>query len=134
MSFQMPCMRAELDKTLGLLLSDYFSNGFTYLEIQEFLRVYHRQAISLSTIKRRLKKLNLFRRPVKRILIDVATLLAAVREKLSGRGSNIGYRRVWVHLRKTAIKVRQEDVRRTILEYDPDGVSRRKRRKLRRRK
>ena len=134
MSFQMPCMRAELDKTLGLLLSDYFSNGFTYLEIQEFLRVYHRQAISLSTIKRRLKKLNLFRRPVKRILIDVATLLAAVREKLSGRGSNIGYRRVWVHLRKTAFKVRQEDVRQAILEYDPDGVSKRKRRKLRRRK
>ena len=134
MSFQMPCMRAELDKTLGLLLSDYFSNGFTYLEIQEFLRVYHRQAISLSTIKRRLKKLNLFRRPVKRILIDVATLLAAVREKLSGRGSNIGYRRVWVHLRKTGFKVRQEDIRRAILEYDPDGVSRRKRRKLRRRK
>ena len=134
MSFQIPCMRAELDKTLGLFLSDYFSNGFTYLEIQEFLRVYHRQAISLSTIKRHLKKLNLFRRPVKRILTDGATLLAAVREKLSGRGSNIGYRRVWVHLRKTAFKVRQEDVRQAILEYDPDGVSKRKRRKLRRRK
>ena len=81
-----------------------------------------------------MKKLNLFRRPVKRILTDGATLLTAVREELSGRGSNIGHRRVWVHLRKTGFKVRQEDVRRAILEYDPEGVSRRKRRKLRRRK
>ena len=94
MSFQIPCMRTKLDKTLDQLLSDYFSKGFTYLEIQEFLRFYHQQTIGLSTIKRHLKKLNLFRRPVERIRTDDATLLAAVTEKLSGSGCNIGYRRV----------------------------------------
>ena len=38
------------------------------------------------------------------------------------------------HLWKTGLTVRRDDVRRAILQYDPDGVSRRKRRKLRRRK
>ena len=36
MSFQIPCMWAELDKTLDQFLSDYFTKGFTYLEIQEY--------------------------------------------------------------------------------------------------
>ena len=122
MSFQIPCMRTELERTLDQLLSDYFTKGFTYLEIQEFLRVYHQQTIGLSTIKRHLKKLNLFSRPVERIRTDNATLLAAVREELSGSGSNIGYRRVWAHLRKTGLKVRRDNVSRAILQYDPDGV------------
>ena len=90
--------------------------------------------IGLSTIKRRLKKLNLFRSPVERIRTDDVTLLAAVREELSGSGSNIGYKRVLTHLWKTGLKVWREDVRRAILQYDPDGVLRRKRRKLRQRK
>ena len=68
MSFQIPCMRTKLDKTLDQLLSDYFPKGFTYLEIQKFLRFYHQQTIGLSTIKRLLKKLNLFRRPIERII------------------------------------------------------------------
>ena len=85
MSFQIPCMRTELD---------------------------------------------LFRRPVERIRTDDATLLAPVSEELSGSGSNIVHRRVWAHLRKTGLKVRRENVRRAILQCDPDGVSRKKRRKL----
>ena len=132
MSFQIPCMWTELNKNLDQLLSDYFTKGFTYLELKEFLRVYHQQTISLSTIKRHLKKLNLFSRRVERIRTDNAPLLAAVREELSGSGSSIGYRRVWAHLQKTGLKVRREDdVHRAILQDDPDGVSRRK---LRRRK
>ena len=119
MSFQIPCMRTELDRTLNQLLSD---KRFAYLEIQEFLCVYHQKTIGLPTIKRPLQKLNLFRHPVERIRTDDATLLAAVREELSGSGSNIGYRRVWAHLRKTGLKVRRDNVRRAILQYDPDGV------------
>ena len=134
MSFQIPGMQAELDKTLDLLLWDYFTKVFTYLEIQEFLGVYHQLTISLSTIKRHLKKCNLFRGPVERIQTDDAALLATVREELSGNGSNIGYRRVWAHLRKTGLKVWLEDVHPSILQYDLDGVLRRKQRKLRRRK
>ena len=134
MSFQIPCMQAQLDKTLDQLLSHYFTKGFTYLEIQEFLRVCDQLTISLSTVKRHSKKLNVFRRPVERIRTDDATLMVAVKEELSGSVSNIGYRRAWAHLWKTGLKVWQEDVQRAILPYGPDGVSRRKRRKLRRRK
>ena len=115
-------------------MSDYFTKGFTYLEIQELLRVYHQQTISLSTIKRHLKKLNLFRHPVESIRTDDTTLLATVRKELSGSGSNIGYKRVWAHLQKTDLKDRREDVRWAILQNDPDGVSKRNRRKLRWRK
>ena len=122
MSFQIPCMRTELDKNLDQLLSDYFTKGFTYLEIQEFLRIYHQQTIGLSTIKKHFKTLNLFRRPVERIRTDDATLLAAVRKELSGSRSSIGYRRVWAHLRKMSLKVRRDNVRRAILQYDPDEV------------
>ena len=50
-----------------------------------------------------------------------------------GSGSNIGYSRVWAHLRKTNLKVKRENVPRAILQYDLDGVSRTKR-KLRWRK
>ena len=102
-SFKVPCMRVELDKTLDQLLSDYFTKGFTYQEMQEFLCVHHQQTISLSTIKRYMKKLNLFRRPVERS--DDTTLLVPAREALSGSGSNIGYRRVWAHLRGKSLKV-----------------------------
>ena len=90
--------------------------------------------IGLSTIKRQLRKLNLFRRPVERIRTDDVTLLAAVKEELSCSGSNIGYKRVLTQLWKTGLKVWREDVRWAILQYDPDGVLRRKQRKLRQRK
>lgn len=55
-------------------------------------------------------------------------------KKLSGSASHIWNRRVWAHLRNTNLKVRREDVRRAILQYDPDGVLKRKRRKFRWRK
>ena len=83
-------MQAELDKILDQLLSEYFTERFIYLEIQELLRVDHQQTISLSTMKRHLKKFILFRCPVERVRTDDATLLAAVREELSGSGSKIG--------------------------------------------
>ena len=63
---------------------------------------------------------------VLRIRTDDPTLLAALRVELSGSGSNIAYRGVWAHLRETNLKVKREDLRRVILQYDPDGVSRRK--------
>ena len=58
------------------------------------LRVYHQQTISMSYIKRHLKKLNLFRHPVQRIRTSDATLLGTVRKELSGIGFSIGYRRI----------------------------------------
>ena len=56
--------------------------------------------------------------------------------KVHGNGSNLGYRRIWAHLISmySFIIARREDVRLALLHLDPEGVSRYKRRKLRRRK
>ena len=63
-----------------------------------------------------------------------ATLIAAVREESRSRGSNIAYRRFWAHLQRTGLKVQRQNVHCAILLYDPDGISKRKSRKLRPRK
>ena len=60
-------------------LSNHFQKTFTYLEKQEWFYVYHQETIRLSTVKRYLKKFNLFSRPIERIRTDDATLLAAKR-------------------------------------------------------
>ena len=90
-------MRAELGKTLEQLLSGYFTKGVFYLETEEFSRIYQQQMISLSSINRHFQKLNLSRHPVERIRTDDTTLLAVVREELSGSRSNVGYKKVWDH-------------------------------------
>ena len=42
-------------------IKDYFRKGYTYLEMLEFLKVHHKKTISLSTLKRYLKRMNCFR-------------------------------------------------------------------------
>ena len=58
---------------------------------------------------------------------------AAVQDEITGTGSNVGYRRVWVSLRRKGVIARREDVPQLLLRLDPEGVERRKSRKLRRR-
>ena len=58
---------------------------------------------------------------------------AAVQDEITGTGSNVGYRRVWVSLRRKGAIARRENVPQLLLRLDPEGVERRKSRKLRRR-
>ena len=97
-SFKYIIIRTGPNKVKHLLLPEYYTKGFTYLEIQELLRFHHQESISLSTIEKHLRKLSLWRGHVERIRTEYAT--AAVRDKLFGNGSNIGYRTVWSNLRK----------------------------------
>ena len=46
------------------ILTSFFYGGFTYIEILEFLNVFHGQQPSLSTLKRIFKALGLRRRPL----------------------------------------------------------------------
>ena len=46
------------------ILTSYFYAGFTYTEILEFLNVHHGHQITLSTLKRRFKALDLHGRPL----------------------------------------------------------------------
>lgn len=124
--------RTDLD--VNGLIRHYFERGFTYLEIKEFIHVHHDVNLSLSTIKRRLKKMGLYKRPLPGKRVDAVTLRSLVLNELQGSGSNLGYRRVWSHLKRKGFLVRREDVRIEIAENDPSGVERRKKRKLKRRK
>ena len=58
---------------------------------------------------------------------------AAAQDEIKGSGSNVRYRRVWASLRTKGVIARREDVRQLLLRLDPEGVERRKSRKLRRR-
>ena len=122
------------DETLDPVVRDYFKKGYTYIEILEFLKVHHKAKINLSTMKRTLKKLNCFRRPLpgKRATFDEVKEL--IREELCGSGSILGYRRLWSHLKTSGVLVRREDVRLALLVLDPENVDKRRRRRLRRKK
>ena len=90
-----------------------------------FLQFHHRRETSLSTVKRRLKKLNLLGRHLAGIRVDAVTLNVLVWDEMCGSGSNIGESSY--HLRRRGILARQSDVRLAILAYDSEGVSRRRR-------
>ena len=129
----LPCLN-EPNMDLDSLLVTYFDSGFTYLEIKEFLSFHHGNTVSLSTIKRHLKKMNLVRRPLSDRRISQNDLNVLVREVVSSSGGNMGYRRVWQHLKRKGVVARREDIRLAILAADPVGVEFRKRKRLRRRK
>ena len=119
---------------MDTLIRQYVCNGFAYLEIIELLKRQHSYTISLSTLKRRLRYLGIKRRAVQSVRNPLQDVEVAVRNELSSSGSNIGYRRVHRSLVSQGYICRQADVRRIIKGIDPEGVNRRRRRRLHRRK
>ena len=118
-------------------IEKYFKDGFTYLEIIEFLRIYHHHHISLSTLKRQLRRNNRKRRALAGIRCSRRALIQAIEEELTGSGSSgshIGYRRIHRAMLSKGLICRREDVRKIMKYIDPEGVSLRRRRRLRRRK
>ena len=122
------------NQNLTGIVKDYFRKGYTYLEMLEFLKVHHKRTISLSTLKRYLKKMNCFRRPLFGRRINFNEAKEIVQEELYGSRSILGYKRVWSHLSTSGILLRREDVRLALRELDPENVDKRQRRCLRRRK
>ncbi|KAJ7371568.1 hypothetical protein OS493_024243 [Desmophyllum pertusum] len=125
-----PCMRvndgsAEDDLEL---ISQYFKQGYSNLEILEFLKL-HGVSISLSTLKRRLTSLGLSRR----IFVSDDELRNAIEKELGKSGCFVGYRKMWARLRKKGIMVKRARVMTMLRELDPDGVESRRKKRLRRR-
>ena len=116
---------------LADIIRHYRSNGLAYLEIIELIGIHHGCFISLSTLKRWLRQENLVRRPRRSPQRDIVN---AIPEELVGSGSNIGYRKMHRYLQAKGTICRREDVRVTVKELDPEGVSLRRRRRLHRRK
>ena len=93
-----PCM--NVSETIGEdeLIINYLKQGYTNLEILEFLKL-HNMEISLSTLKRRLQTYGLRWRSYGHVVSN-RELYGVVERELAGSGSNIGYRKMWKHLRK----------------------------------
>ena len=112
----------------------YFSDGFAYMEIIEFLRVHHQYFISLSTLKRRLRTFGIRRRALATVRCSHGDLVDAIRHEMYGSGSLIGYRRMHCSMLSKNTICRREDVRKVMKDLDPEGVFLRRRRRLKRRR
>ena len=78
--------------------------------------------------------MNLFKRPLPQKRVSEEELNELVREVLSCSRENMGYKRVWQHLKRKRVIARREDIRLAMLAADPLGVELRRRKRLRRRK
>ena len=71
------------------IVKDYLRKVYTYLEMLEVLKVHHKKTISLSTLKRYLKKMNWFRRQLLGRRVNFKEVKEIVQEELYGNGSNL---------------------------------------------
>ena len=113
---------------------EYFEHGYTYYEILEFLDKQHGYVISLSTLKRHLRKWGMVKRPTANVRCSDVDLYEAVKIELRGSGSFVGYRRIYRSLLRKGFICRRDDVRKHINEIDPEGADSRKKRRLVRRR
>ena len=117
-------------ETITLAIFRYFEGDFTYTEILEFLRVRHGYVMSLSTLKRWLRKKGMRKPPLEDIRNDTSNISEAVRDELSESAADIGYRKLHKALKSRGCICRRDDVRQIAKQLDPDSVKLRKRRRL----
>ena len=121
-------------ETSDQIVKDYFKKGYSYLEILEYLKIYLGKTMSLSTLKRYFKSGNYFRRPLRGRRATYDEVKEVVSDEIRGSGSNLGYRRVWSHLKTSGLLARREDVRLALQGLDSENVSKRRRHRLERNK
>ena len=117
------------------LIRNYFERGYTNNEITVFLALQHGIMFSVRTVKRILKRMGL-RRVTATNESPIDQIVSAVLEELeNSAGSFMGYRQLTRRLRrKYNLRVRRDSIMRYIRVIDPEGVNRRKRRRLKRRR
>ena len=112
------------------LICYYFYKGFAYLDICRFLLQYHGIKMSLSTLKRRMKQLNLKDkiRNTMLILCEMKSLhFSKVHIVL------VDNRSIWHSLQLNGTRVPRRVVRLLLRKLDPEGVAERRRHRLKRR-
>ena len=107
-----------------------FYKGYTYEEIVGLLSVEYGTQISLSTLKRKLKDMNLSR---KNVTFDINFVRQVIEELLDGPNCCVGYRSVWHCLKLRGIIVPRLVIQQLMQEIDPEGVQARKAHRLQRR-
>ena len=113
------------------LVKAYFERGYTNVEISNSLAIGHAIVISVTTVKRILRRLNLKRRTMPNNLEDV---VKAILKEKDDSGSCLGYRAMWKRLRlHHGLNVKRDDVMLAMKIIDPESVERRKKHRLLRR-
>ena len=113
------------------IITSYFTIGFSYKTILQLLAKYHDIYISLRTLQQRLCNLGLKRRNIE---YDRNEVRQAILDHCDGSGSCRGYRSVWHTLQLQGICVPRRVVAEILREVDPEGVVKRRAKKLRRSK
>ena len=117
------------------LITSYFNQGLTNAEIVGFLVLRHGIVCSVRTLKRILKRLGLKRARHNNESLTEHIVGAVLEELENSCGSFMGYRQLTRRLRrKYDLKVRRDTVMRALRIIDPEGVERRQKRALKRRR
>ena len=111
------------------LIEYYFSRGFPYKSIVDFLKKRHGIVISERTLRNRLNEYGLRRRSPSSDINDVRK---AMHELLNGPGNMGGYRSMWHALRTQELQVPRRMVEQLVRELDPEGCQSRRAKRLRR--
>ena len=112
------------------IVSLYFRLGLSNKEILHFLAHQHHTVISLRTLKRIMKRSNLFRRKNFTDIVDVALFLV---DELENSGKLLGYKLMHLKCRQEGLVVTQDTVRMLLHVLDPAGIALRRRHRLQRR-
>ena len=129
-----PALTADAGDIQGRIRA-YFMQALTNAEILGLVAIVHNYVISMRTLKRWLKRIGL-KRPKWNTESSLEEIVAAILKEMDGYvGSFSGYRDMTRCLRmKHNLSVRRETVMEAMRVIDPDGVSLRRRHRLKRRK
>ena len=108
----------------------YHKLGLSHKEILCFLAVVDSIIISRSTLKRKLRRLRLYRRRNYSNICDVALFIF---NELQNSGQLHGYRWMFQKCKQSGLSVSRDIVYQLLKILDPDGILKRKRRRLHRR-
>ena len=112
------------------VLKNYFTAGFSYEEICNFLFYFHRIKITIRHMDRFLRQCNLQRRGYHS---NINTAIKLIQDELKGFSLCFGYWYMLQKLRSSKLTADKENIRLILKSLDPLGVNKRERRKLARR-
>ena len=92
------------DNPEGSIIAYYFSRGYKYEVITEFLSKLHGITMCVRTLKNRLRQLKLRRRMAS---VDMDVVREQIMNELCGPGCQGGYRTMWHTLRYKTFKYRE---------------------------
>ena len=127
-----PSLRRE-DVPRDELIEGYFKQSFTNREIQMALLTVHGKIISISHLKRILRRRGLRRRPRRNAQVPLEETVRGILRIIENSGQCLGYRTVWKRLLSDGFTVTRKTVMELMPLVDPEGVERRRRRRLLRR-